>query len=371
MAAATTEDWISVALEKINFLCCPVDSHSQLFPGNLPWRIARFISRTGKLQECQFSHVLEKKQVSEPQVFKERNKGENSVNVAANANVCTCNTHCKWYEAGDCIAHKIMTSCIGGRIANFHETSGAFDVAWQTRTNNKSSKVVVFGEKVIMTTSVQFHIHTAFFFCLAIANDKRNNSTKIRTWAECVKINPVKRAQLHKFWEFYGSGAKSSNSLMCLALWWCRHLSRALIGKTRTISKHNQHSLGRLAALTLSLSVENDYFKLINWYLRSKYHVRFEVYTDHDCKSRWHFGAGLANCAKRASVGLLPDGRIVQSVWCCACNLSKINVADLSTSFGMNLNTRLATIVIWHIVRWSFRSTKRALFEVLSTTVNE
>ena len=42
------------------------------------------------------------------------------------------------------------------------------------------------------------------------------------------------------------------------------------------------------------------------------------------CKSQWHFSAGLCYCAKRAcrsyaSVDLLvlPDGHIVQHLWCC------------------------------------------------------
>ena len=66
-----------------------------------------------------------------------------------------------------------------------------------------------------------------------------------------------------------------------------------VLNKNRTFSstnKENQHYFETLLALTLkirtalSLSVENGY--LINWYLLSKYHVKFEVSTDHDCESR-------------------------------------------------------------------------------------
>ena len=66
-----------------------------------------------------------------------------------------------------------------------------------------------------------------------------------------------------------------------------------------------------------------------------------------------------------ASVDLLPDGHIVQHFWCC--NLS--NVANLSTSFnGMNLNMWSCPSSSFGIVVIGFmRSTKRALFEVLST----
>ena len=73
-----------------------------------------------------------------------------------------------------------------------------------------------------------------------------------------------------------------------MALFW------ALVGKSSTISKYYCHKLWKFALLlttALILSVKNCYS--INWSLRSKYHVQFEVNTDHDCRSRWHFGAGL------------------------------------------------------------------------------
>ena len=80
-----------------------------------------------------------------------------------------------------------------------------------------------------------------------------------------------------------------------MALFW------ALVGKSSSISKYYSHKLWKFALLlttALILSVKNGYS--INWYLRSKCHVQFEVNTDHDCRSRWHFGAGLCCCAKRA-----------------------------------------------------------------------
>ena len=115
---------------------------------------------------------------------------------------------------------------------------------------------------------------------------------------------------------------------------------------------------------------ENSKFWVKNWYLRSKCNVRIEVNTDNACKSRWHFGrsTGLAKCAKKsmhASVDLPPDGHIVQHFWCC--NLSKC--CRFVHFFQWNESERvvLPIVIIWHSVSLDFRSTKRALFEVLST----
>ena len=85
-----------------------------------------------------------------------------------------------------------------------------------------------------------------------------------------------------------------------------------VLRKNGTISStnwENQHYFESifetLSALTLKIHPSfNHCSKFECWkrlrYLCSKYHVKFEVNTDHDCKSRWHFGTGLANCAKRA-----------------------------------------------------------------------
>ena len=74
------------------------------------------------------------------------------------------------------------------------------------------------------------------------------------------------------------------------------------------------------------------------------------------CKSRWHFGAGLANCAKRACTLL--------SIYCLmvkSCNTFGVatspNVVDLSTSLpdnGMIPNTWSCPgiIISRHCVRW-------------------
>ena len=115
-----------------------------------------------------------------------------------------------------------------------------------------------------------------------------------------------------------------------------------MLNKNRTISStnwENEHYFERLSALTLKIRTfnhcsESECWKrllLINWYLLSKY-VKFEVNTDHDCKWRWHFGAGLANCAKRSCTLLS-----IYSLMVISCNTFGVgtspNVADLFTSF--------------------------------------
>ena len=152
-----------------------------------------------------------------------------------------------------------------------------------------------------------------------------------------------------------------------MALFW------ALVGKSSTILKYYCHKLWKFALLlttALILSVKNGYS--INWYLRSKYHVQFEVNTHHD-RSRWHFGAGprLCYCAKRAWTLLsIYQYHLMDKT----CNIFGVAtspiVSDLSTSFnGMNLNMWSCTSSSLFLAQCSldFRSTKRALFEVLST----
>ena len=119
-----------------------------------------------------------------------------------------------------------------------------------------------------------------------------------------------------------------------------------MLSKNGTISStnwENQHYFETLSALTLKIRTSfNHCSKFECWerlrYLCSKYHVKFEVNTDHDYKSRWHFGARLANSAKRACTLLL-----IYYLTVISCNTFGVatspNVADLSTSFnGMNLN---------------------------------
>ena len=121
-----------------------------------------------------------------------------------------------------------------------------------------------------------------------------------------------------------------------------------VLSKYRTISStnwKNQHYFETLSALTLKICTSfNHCSEFERWklsrYLCSKYHVKFEVNSDYECKSRWHFGAGLANCAKRASTLLS-----IYYLMVIPCNTFSVetspgpNVADLSTSFnGMNLN---------------------------------
>ena len=90
------------------------------------------------------------------------------------------------------------------------------------------------------------------------------------------------------------------------------------------------------------------------------------------CKSRWHFGAGLANCAKRACTLL--------SIYCLmvkSCNTFGVatspNVADLSTSLNAGQwNDSEHVVLPRHhhhsaLCSLDFRSTKRALSDVLST----
>ena len=148
-----------------------------------------------------------------------------------------------------------------------------------------------------------------------------------------------------------------------------------MLNKNGTISStnwENQHYFKTLSALTLKIRTSfNHCSKFECWkrlrYLCSKYYVKFDVNTHHDCKSRWHFGAGLPNCAKRACTILS-----IYYLMVISCNTFGVatspNVADLSTSSIEWIWTYgLAHVIIWHSVRWIFRSTKRALFEVLST----
>ena len=116
-------------------------------------------------------------------------------------------------------------------------------------------------------------------------------------------------------------------------------------GKTITTSKHYRHSLWKYALLltaALILSVENGC--LISWCLRSKFHVRIEVNTAHDCKSRWHFGRSTAVqgslSARKEHACLLLS---IYHLMVISCNTFGVatspNVADLFTSFnGMNLS---------------------------------
>ena len=134
-----------------------------------------------------------------------------------------------------------------------------------------------------------------------------------------------------------------------------------VLSENRTISStnwENQHYFETLSALTLKIRTSFNHCSKFECWKRlrnlcSKCHVKFEDNSDNDCKSRWHFGAGLANCAKRACMLLSICYQMVIS-----CNTVGVatspNVADLSTSFnGMNLNiVVLPIIIIWHSVRW-------------------
>ena len=117
--------------------------------------------------------------------------------------------------------------------------------------------------------------------------------------------------------------------------------------KNRTISStnwENQHYFETSSAPTLKMRTFFNHcsnfecWKRLPWSLFEvslPRQVRLEVNTDHDCKSRWHFGAGLAICAailKRACT-LLSIHLMVKS-----CNTFGVatspNVAALSTSFN-------------------------------------
>ena len=118
--------------------------------------------------------------------------------------------------------------------------------------------------------------------------------------------------------------------------------------------------------------------RLLNGYLHSKYHVRIKVNTDHDCKSQWHFGAGLANYAKRECVLLSICYLMVilhGATFLVLQLATSPNVAVICPLLSNSMEWILTCAVMWSwpssssfgIVLVDFRSTKRALFEVLST----
>ena len=120
-----------------------------------------------------------------------------------------------------------------------------------------------------------------------------------------------------------------------------------MLGKNRTIPStnwENQHYFETLSALTLKIRTS------------LKHHVQFEVNSDHDCKSWWHFGAGLANCAKRACtlhVDLLSDSHIVQHFWCCKHSKCCRSVHFFQwTESEHNYVILPIIIIISHCVRW-------------------
>ena len=118
-----------------------------------------------------------------------------------------------------------------------------------------------------------------------------------------------------------------------------------MLSKNRTISStnwENQHYFETLSPPTLKIRTS------------LKHYVQFEVNTDHDWKSWWHFDAGLANCAKKACalhVDLPSDGHIVQHFWCC-----KHSKCCRSVAFQWNESEHnyviLPIIIISHCVRW-------------------
>ena len=152
-----------------------------------------------------------------------------------------------------------------------------------------------------------------------------------------------------------------------------------MLSKKSTISStnwENQHYFETLPALTLKIRTSFNYcskFECWNWYLRSKYLLKFEVNrfnTDHDCKSWWHFGA-LRACqlrAERACTILSIDYLMVIS-----CNTFGVatspNVADLSTSFnGMNLKMWSSTSSSFGIVfvgSWALNDSAAARYSTM------
>ena len=95
--------------------------------------------------------------------------------------------------------------------------------------------------------------------------------------------------------------------------------------------RHWLWNFTHLLTTALSLSVENS----------SGICVRSN--TDHDCKYQWHFGAGLADCAKRPCTLLSIYYSYLMVISCNTFGVAtspNAHMADLSTSFNgiMNLN---------------------------------
>ena len=139
-----------------------------------------------------------------------------------------------------------------------------------------------------------------------------------------------------------------------------------MLNKNGTISSTNwqiQHYFETLSAQTLKIRTSFNHYSYFECWKRLLNCVRstifqFEVNTDHDCKSRRHFGAGLAYCAKRACTLLSIYYLMVIScnTWCCnlsCCRLGLKRLSIFAYRLTVNTNDRFIglTIIDFTVIR--------------------